>query len=512
MLSRRAPVSTLARPSEGRASRLVMASNRGPVEHWFDGEGRIRRRDAAGGVATALTSIARNEPVTWISSAAGEADRAVALLGRRLPVGEESYARLIDLPDGVFEPFYNAFCNPILWFVQHSLADLLGGRDLAAAAEASWRDGYVPANHLFADAIIEELAGDGSGARVMLHDYHFYLAPRLIRIARPRVALQQFIHIPWPEPEAWRALPAALVVQICKGLLANDSVVFQTETSVENFLATCRAFLCKQAQVLEREGMVERAGGRTYVWSNPISVDVAELEAQRALPLLAEYRGALAAAEDVQTIVRVDRLDPSKNVAAGFEAFDLLLDRNPRLRGRVRFLAYLIPSRMEIAEYEDYAARVFALIEAINEKYGSPDWTPITVFHENNRLQAFAGLAEYDVLLVNSLADGMNLVSKEGPVLNERDGVLALSVTAGSYDELRHGAIALDPADIASTAAALATAIAMAPAERRQRAAALREAIAGHQLSDWLRQQLKDLSIATYVKEADRAARFAAAS
>ena len=491
---------------------LIMASNRGPIEHWFDDDGRIRRRETAGGVATALASVAKTQPITWISTATSEADRAMAILGRRVPIGQESKLRLVNLPDSVYEPFYELFCNPILWFVQHSLAARLAQRNLEEEASHSWREGYVPANRLFASAIIDEMAGDGSDAQVMLHDYHFYLAPRLIRAARPRAALQQFVHIPWPEPAAWHELPEPIVTQICRGLLANDSVVFHTEESVENFLATCRAYLCKRALVLEREGLVEHMDQRTYVWSNPISVDVAELEALRATPLLEEYGRALAVEEDVKTIVRVDRLDPSKNVARGFEAYELLLEHNPRLRGHVRFLAYLMPSRTEIAEYGEYKERVMGLVEAINAKYGTAAWTPITVFYENNRLQAFAGLAQYDVLLVNSLADGLNLVSKEGPVLNERDGVLVLSATAGSYAELREGAIAVNPLDVAETAAALETALGLSPGERQLRSGVLREAIERHQLGDWLKQQLKDLAIAAYMKEVDESMKAAATS
>jgi trehalose 6-phosphate synthase len=507
MLSPLIPVPFTHAPlSTGDRRRLIMASNRGPVEHAFDENGRIRRRDAAGGVATALANVARCQPVTWVASAASEADKAVAILGQPVPIGPDSRLRLINLPDSAFDPYYHSFCNPILWFIQHSLSELLSDRDLAREPLDSWQQGYVPANQAFADAIVEEIGNHGSEVRVMLHDYHLYLAPRMIRAACPMAALQHFLHIPWPSPAGWRHLPEVLVRRICTGLLGNDSIVFQTEASVEAFLATCRAYLGDRATVSERQGSIDYLGQTTFVWANPISVDASELRGLRQSVELNKHRHALAAPAGVKTIVRVDRLDPAKNVADGFEAYELMLRRHTHLRGKVRFIAFLIPSRGMLPEYRDYTARVLALAEAINRRYGTPDWQPVQVIHENNRVRALAALTLYDVLLVNSVADGMNLVSKEGPLLNECDGVLALSEAAGSFDELQHGALRVNPHDIVDTANTLYQALTMCAAERRDRAAALREAILGHQTSDWLRQQLRDLAISEHMKRIEAGA------
>jgi trehalose 6-phosphate synthase len=493
-------------PQNGDRHRLIMASNRGPVEHAFDENGRIRRRDAAGGVATALANVARSQPVTWVASAASEADRAVAILGQPVPIGPESRLKLINLPDSTFDPFYHSFCNPILWFLQHSLPELLANRDLPRESLQAWHEGYLPANQAFAEAIVEEIASHGSDVRVMLHDYHLYLAPRLIRAACPSAALQHFLHIPWPSPAGWRHLPEALVRRICIGLLGNDSIVFQTEASVEAFLSTCRTYLGDRATVSERQGCIEHLGQTTFVWANPISVDAAELRALRQSPELSQYREALAAPAGVKTIVRVDRLDPAKNVADGFEAYEFMLRRHPNLRGKVRFLAFLIPSRGTVPEYREYTARVLALADAVNRRYGTPDWQPVQVSHENNRIRALAALTFYDVLLVNSVADGMNLVSKEGALLNECDGVLALSEAAGSFVELQHAALRVNPHDIVDTANTLYRALTMCASERRERAAALREAILNHQTSDWLRQQLRDLAISEHMKRIEAGA------
>jgi trehalose 6-phosphate synthase len=505
MLEEIAPVHTPAPYLANPTRKLIMVSNRGPVEHHFDGAGRIRRHEAAGGVATALGSVARQQPITWIAIAASDADKAVAILDQPVQIGRDSYLRLLDLPEKAFAAYYGSFCNPILWFVQHSIGDQLMCSDLTATAFDAWRDGYLPINEEFAAAVIDEIDGDGSDVQVMLHDYHLYTAPRLIRASRPRAALQHFVHIPWPGPSAWRTLPDSIVRRICAGLLGNDSVVFQTESSVSAFLATCRAYL-PEAKVLERQGEVEYLGHTTFIWSNPVSLDVQEMDTLRSSTMFHDYQDAFRAPEAMKTIVRVDRLDPSKNIADGFEAFDLLLERNPALRGHVRFLAFLVPSRESVPEYAAYRQRVFEIIEGINGKYGTDDWTPITVFHEHNRLQALAALSLYDVLLVNSVADGLNLVSKEGPLLNQRDGVLALSTTAGAFEELACGALAVNPFDIVDTSHTLERALAMPAAERSHRQAAMRDAISSHQTCDWLKQQLRDLDISVHMKQIESGA------
>jgi trehalose 6-phosphate synthase len=380
------------------------------------------------------------------------------------------------------------------------MADELAACDLEEKARESWLSGYLPVNRLFANAVIAEIDRFGQQARVMLHDYHLYVAPRLIRRERPHAHLQQFIHIPWPHPSAWSALPAWLVREICRGLVANDSVVFQTEESASNFIATCEAYIPQKLDSGHSSAKLTYAGHSFHVWSNPISVDSVELDSLRASPEVARSRSAISQLAGQQTIVRVDRLDPSKNVLRGFQAYELLLSKRPDLHRRVKFLAFLVPSRRGIREYDNYVRGVFSLIDSINARYGSGEWTPITVFHEQNRPQAIAGLGLYDVLLVNSVADGMNLVSKEGPLVNERDGVLCLSTSAGSYEQLRHGVIAVNALDVQETAQALETALDLRPEVRSTMAAMTRSAIESHQLTDWLRHLMQDLELEAWRK------------
>jgi trehalose 6-phosphate synthase len=473
-------------------SRIVIVSNRGPIEHYFDESGQIQRRAADGGVATALASVADTVDSSWVAAAASEADSSVVSNGNGVRLRKGSRLRLIAPPRQSYDLFYSTFCNPVLWYLQHSMWGEMERSHLGLKAAHAWQLGYLPVNQAFAEAVIEELKGRAD--RVMFHDYHLYLAPLFVRNFHATARLQHFIHIPWPGPEVWDELPPKIPEAICKGLLGNDSVVFQTAQSARNFLLTCSEHLMG-VRIDFEAGQVIYKDRMTRVWENPISIDAVELESLLATP---EARAAearlLPLMANKKTIVRVDRLDPAKNIIAGFEAFAALLEEQPALRGQASFMAFLVPSRSSVPEYESYARRVFALVSSINERYGQPDWLPVRLFYEQNRTQAVVGMKLSDVLLVNSLADGMNLVSKEGVLVNQRDSVLVLSREAGSCEELGPDALVIDPRDVAGTATALYRALIMPGNERRRRAVSMRSSVLRHQLGDWLNLQMEDLA------------------
>ncbi len=473
------------------SSPLIVVSNRGPFEHHRDESGALVRRPTGGGVAIALSSMMSRHDLTWIVGAMSEADRDLVSLGiRDFSLDNGHRLRFVSAAPPSFDLFYRVFCNPVLWFLQHSLWNLLGDRsDLQEGIVHAWENGYLPINRAFANAVIDEVDSTKGIARVMLHDYHLYVAPLFIRERRPNVLLQHFTHIPWPGPEAWSELPQPIVESICEGMLANDSVSFQTEQSKRDFLLTCLAYL-RGVTVDLAETAIRYRGRSASVFVNPVSVDVFDLRWQLTSPGVGLYRAALADGRGLATIVRVDRLDPAKNILGGFEAFRLLLERRPEWRGRVRFLAFLVPSREAIPEYQRYKEKVFALIDEINRSYGTDRWRPVAVFHEENRPQALAGLSLYDVLLTNSLADGMNLVAKEGPVLNQRDGVVVLSTGVGAYQELGQAALGVEAEDIDGTAEALHRALLMSPEERRERAQAMRRIIARQDINRWAEVQM----------------------
>jgi trehalose 6-phosphate synthase len=485
---------------KARGRKLLTVSNRGPMEFNLTENGEIVAVPGSGGLATALRAAATITPMTWLSNPMTPGDRAIAS-GEGDIEGLEADARFVLTDPREYELFYGAFSNEVLWLLQH---DQPWPSELTAAVRGeSWRDGYVPVNQAFADAVIAEV-DTGEYRAVMFHDYHFYLAPMMVRRERPNIYLQQFIHIPWPKADIWARLEAPVLSAICEGLLGNDSLVFQTPESSRNFLVTCRRNL-PEASVDIRSGTVTFGTRTTRVWADGISVDPEELAKEAASPDFARYRYLLKPEHGQQTIVRVDRLDPTKNVVTGFQAFEHLLETYPDMRGRVTFIALLVPSKSTIESYRRYQDEAIAYAEKLNKRFGNLHWKPIQVFYENNRTQALAAMSLYDVLLVNPLADGMNLVAKEGPMLNDQGGVLVLSREAGAYAELASGCIGIEPKSFENTAAALYWALTMPPAERREMNLRLRQLIRKHDLRAWLKELLADIEENAPIEETSAA-------
>ena len=477
---------------------LILASNRGPIEYHTAAEGGLQWRRGSGGVVTALSAIGEYADLIWIASAMGQADRRVAgeaqggCFKAPLP-GHKLYLRFIAFPANTYHKFYSVFCNPLLWFLQHYMWNSPYTPNIDARVYDAWENGYVAVNKGFADAVIVEAQQSGRPPLVMLHDYHLYLAAGYIREQIPDVTLQHFTHIPWPEPHSWRLLPSPMRKAILEGICANDIVGLQTTRDVQNFLHTCDAFF-EGAEVDFRSHTVLANGHLTKVNSYPISVDVAHLGRTVNTPSVQEYEEKLRLLCGQKTIVRVDRMEPSKNIVRGFKAFDMLLERHPELVAKVNFLAFLVPSRTHIKQYQRYAQEVNEIIGAINTKYSSEEWEPIRVFYENNYHRALAGMRLYDVLLVNPVIDGMNLVAKEGPTVNACDGVLVLSECAGAHEQLGKYALSVVPTDLVGTMEALYQALTMSAEERERQAAALRSSIEEEDIAMWLYRQLVDIN------------------
>lgn len=487
-----------AKPSS--QPRLLTVSNRGPVEFHRDEAGKVYAVPGQGGLSTALTTAAQLYPTTWLSSPLTPTDREIAETKQSQAL-EEGDSHFVPTDQKAYDLYYGTFANEVLWFLQH---DLPWPEDLSPERrEEAWRDGYFAVNSAFAEAIVSQL-DTGNFRAVIFHDYHFYAAPLLVRQERPSAYLQHFIHIPWPGPDVWERLEEPIVRAICEGLLANDSLVFQTSESAHNFIRTCARFLADCSVDLV-DGTVEREGRMTRVWANGISVDPEELATAAASPEFSRYRYLLRPSPGQKTIVRVDRLDPTKNVIGGFQAYAWLLEEHPELRGRVHFLALLVPSKSDIPTYSRYQEETHELANEINARFGNLLWKPIRVFYEHNRMQALAAMSLYDVLLVNPFADGMNLVAKEGPLLNSHDGVLVLSKRAGAYAELGCAAIGINPEDVAETASALYQGLTTPPQERRERALRLRQTVRQRDLRDWFRVLLADVEAHAPVSETSAA-------
>ena len=477
--------------------RLVIASNRGPVEYTRDESGELTGNRGSGGLVTALTAVSQWAELTWIAAAMTEGDRAVAAeTGAervRSPVAEEQmYLRFVDLPRQAYNRYYNVFSNPLLWFIQHYMWNTPRTPNINEAIYDAWANGYVPVNEAFAAAIVKEAAGDREPPYVMVQDYQLYLVPKYVRESISGAIIQHFTHIPWPDPRYWQLLPHEMRLAIYESLAACDFVGLQTQRDTRNFLHSCEAIL-PGAEIDYRNSSVWYKGRLALARSYPISIDSTGLLGYAESPEVTQYDEPLAELFSKRTILRVDRMEPSKNIVRGFRAFELLLQRHEELHGEVNFVAMLVPSRQELSLYQTYTDDVFELVDSINQEFGTDDWQPITVFHENNYAQAIAAMKNYEVLLVNPVIDGMNLVSKEGPLINQRNGVLILSEAAGSHEQLGEWSLSVATADIEGTMRVLYQALQMEPKERKRRAKALREQILEHDIADWLEGQFRDL-------------------
>jgi trehalose 6-phosphate synthase len=358
----------------------------------------------------------------------------------------------------------------------------------------AWQNGYVAVNDAFASAVLRQAPRSDPSPRIMLHDYHLYLAADPIRRARPGAVLNHFTHIPWPPSSLWQVLAPAMREAICRGLAATDVVGFQTDRYAHNFLRSVESFLPEMRVDYAAGTVVGPNGHVAHARSYPISIDVASTRRAAGSRAARRRREQLLAGAREEIILRVDRLEPSKNILRGFAAFEALLARNPRYRGRVTFLAFLVPSRTNLREYGHYGRQVQGAVDRINARYGRAGYRPVQLFYENDYAQAMAGLSIADVILVNPLVDGMNLVAKETVVVNDRPGVLVLSETAGAFDQMAGGVLPVAPADVVGTADAMRTALEMPIAERAARLASLRAGVEAEDITWWLARQLADLA------------------
>ena len=472
---------------------LIVVSNRGPVSYGRDEDGRRVMRRGAGGLATALRGLLARHEVTWVASAIGDEDRRVAAehagaVDVEVADGATCHLVLLAHDDQEYDGFYNVVSNPLLWFVQHALYGLGTKPVLGESFAEAWR-AYEHVNRAFADAVVVEYDNNPNAA-VFFQDYHLYLAPRIVREARPDALLAHFVHIPWPQAEGWTVLPEPQRRAVHDGLLANDLVGFHTHRWCRNFVESAAVVLGAER---DRPGRVVHEGRATALTARPISVDCAEFDSLAAGAAVADRAEDVRAGWEGQLVVRVDRVDPSKNIVRGFTAFGLLLDRHPEWRGRVRMVALLDPSREDVPEYVEYRAAIQHEADAVNARHAAGGFRPIELRIADDFPLSVAAYTQYDVLLVNPVFDGLNLVAKEGPLVNRRDGVLVLSENAGAHEELGEWALTVNPFDVLGQAEAMHAALSMDAAERGRRAASLSAFVRSHDLGRWIGGLLDDL-------------------
>ncbi|HEV8624469.1 MAG TPA: trehalose-6-phosphate synthase [Acidimicrobiia bacterium] len=477
--------------------RIILVSNRGPVQYGREGGERTTSR-GAGGLVTALSGLSQHlRDGVWVCGAMSDEDVVVA---RESPGGlyppelgdDDLRVRLVALDPAAQDDFYTVIANPLLWFIQHHLYDLKSAPNITRRELDAFESGYAAVNRRFAEVVVEEVDAAGDDAIVMVHDYHFYLLPAEVRRQYPGVVLHHFVHIPWPGLDAWRVLPPPMRDALYRGLLGNDVVGFHTERYARNFLLGCQEFLHLPVDLPAMEVVVDGRVVRARWY--PISIDPEAFEAMAESPEVLEEERELVARRRDHLLLRVDRTDPSKNIVRGFMAYDLLLQDHPELADRITFLALLQPSRQDVPEYAAYVEQIRTTVEEVNDRHGNGKWQPVELHLEDNFELAIAAYKQFDALMVNAMFDGMNLVAKESIMVNRRDGVLALSENTGAYEELGAFAVTLHPFDIQQQADALYEALTMPAEERRDRRDACVKVVEQNDVAKWLQMQLADIS------------------
>lgn len=476
---------------------LILASNRGPVEFRRNEFGQIEGTRGSGGLVTAISAVSRLVAPVWIAAAMTEADREqAAIAGDRLIEWRNEDVRFnlrFVVPDAEdYRRYYNEIANPLLWFLQHYMWDAPRTPNITDDVWASWA-AYERVNAAFADAIFQEIERAEHRALVLLQDYHLYLVGSLLRQrVQPTTLLSLFVHIPWPGPDYWALLPQQMRDAILRSCCALDVIGFQTNRYRRAFLNTCLAYL-PDAQIGYNENTVTLDGHTVHLNVYPISIDVPGLlHMAETSPTVRDHRYRLRGHLGDQTIVRIDRVEPSKNIVRGFQAFELMLEKYPEHRGRVKFLSFLVPSRLSVEEYGRYLEEIMIRVGWINTRYGTGEWQPIELFVGDDYERGIAAMQLYDVLLVNPIIDGMNLVVKEGATVNATGGVIVLSEGAGAAEQLADGVLMVSPSDIVGTAEALHQALTMPLTERYRRAALLKRLVAEEDIAMWLYHQLED--------------------
>jgi trehalose 6-phosphate synthase len=453
---------------------LLVLSNRGPLSTTRATDGTVSVTRGGGGLVVTLGPGVERDGAVWIAAASGPEDHEAARLGLFDLEGFRVKPVLVDPED--YRAYYDVVANQTLWFCLHGLWDLPRRPRFDRHWWAAWKC-FQRVNEQFAAAAEDAAA---PGATVLIQDYQLALVPALLSRRRPDLRIAVFLHTPWCSPQELSALPDEMADAILSGLIGGGACGFHSARWADAFVACCQQRLGREPATFVSSGSADIDDLRSIAASEACARELARLN---------------AVVGDCMLIVRVDRIELSKNVLRGFWAFEELLQARPDFRGRVVFAAMVYPSRLGLADYLAYGMEVNALATRINAEWGWPDadgrpgWTPILIDREDNYPRSVAALRRADVLLVNPIRDGLNLVAKEGPLVNERDGVLVLSHQAGAWDELGDHALGINPFDVSGTASALASALDLPAAERADKARALRKVIASRSPLDWFDDQ-----------------------
>lgn len=470
-----ADVNGLVRPSgrHGPAlpEDLVIASHRGPVSLARDDRGRLVTGKAAGGLATSLLRALSGTETTWIACASGALEREIGLRGESGHLVDGVDLRLLVIDEEWVHDAYQTIANTTLWFLHHGMTEIA-----TSTFDDEWHQAFANFrryNQAFAAAIVDRAP---EGATVMVHDYHLPLVGPVLREERPDLKTLHFTHTPFSTPADLEHLPAAVVSELLTGMAAFGACGFHTDRWAGSF-----------RDCLDHFGVPA-----PEIFACPLGVDIEALLVEGSSPGVQRHAKRLETRfSDRRVILRSDRLEPTKNIVRGFEAFAQLLERHPEYRSQVVFYARAYLSRAELEQYQSYRAEIERLVREINARFGTEGNQPVIFEVDNDYDATLAAYQRYDVLIVNPILDGMNLVVKEAPVLNERDGAVILSTGAGAYAQLHDAVIGVDPFDVAETANALEEALTLDPELRASRESMLRQLARDLAPAEWLARTLE---------------------
>jgi trehalose 6-phosphate synthase len=477
---------------------VLIASNRGPVSFTKADDGTLSAKRGGGGMVSGLSAVADESDMLWVCAALTDGDRiaARAAPGGMLDqdqTGPGAAVRMLDIPPAVFQRAYNSVANSTLWFVHHMLYDTPSRPSFGPSFTREW-EAFRRYNEMFASALADaaRASAGGSPARAVIQDYHLCLAPRMLADVAPGIPIAHFSHTPWAPPDYYRLLPDDVGREVLRGILGADHAGFLCQRWADAFIDCCEAFL--GAAVDSGRTQVSCDGHVTTIGVHPLGVDAGQLRARAAERDVLTRMAALAdATAGKQLIVRVDRTELSKNIVRGLEAYRELLRTRPEWHGKVVHFAFAYPSRHDLPEYREYTAAVQRMARQIEDEFAEPGWDPLLLEVDDDYPRSLAACRLADVMLVNPIRDGMNLVAKEGPILSDRGCALVLSAEAGAAAELGDNALLVNPFDISQTARALHEALAMRADERKRRGAALAAAAAAMPPSRWFGDQLAAL-------------------
>jgi trehalose 6-phosphate synthase/phosphatase len=439
--------------------RLILISNRLPITA-SSSEGQPRLEPSGGGLVSALLPALRESRGRWVGWTGTNDDPSIAALM------EDSFEPVF-LTTAERDLYYRGFSNEILWPLLHGLPS-------RCRFDSSFWSGYCQVNEKFADAV-EAVARPDSV--LWVHDYHLMVLPCAIRARGMKQRLGYFHHIPFPPPDIFAALPWR--AEILGALMACDLIGFQTQRDRRNFIACVREFVPhKQA-----------ANHAAKILACPVSIDFEEFAREGLQPEIVAASATMRSQLRTSIILGVDRLDYTKGIPERLHAFEKLLERNPEFRGKVTMLQLVVPSREDVPEYEQLRVRIETLVGTINGKYSTPGWTPVHYFYRSvSRDALVAFYLAADIALVTPLRDGMNLVAKEFCAARaDNQGVLILSEFAGVAEELRFGALIVNPHDTEGVMHAIARALRMGEDEQRMRMSSMRTHIRTHDVGRWSR-------------------------